>query len=214
MKRAWLLALLPVLVACASRPPPPDWQVNARDSLERYVKAYLGADARAEAAEFARARDQLERTGDSALVARAELTRCAVRVASLVFEPCVGFESLRTDAPAAERAYADYLEGRLAPTDADLLPPQHRASASTGSAAALRAMSDPLARLVAAGALFRAGRASPEVLEIASETASGQGWRRPLLAWLGVQAIRAEQAGALQEAQRLRRRMALVAGER
>ena len=39
-------------------------------------------------------------------------------------------------------------------------------------------------------------------------------WRRPLLAWLGVQAQRAEQAGATDEAQRLRRRMALAAGER
>jgi threonine/homoserine/homoserine lactone efflux protein len=33
-----------------------------------------------------------------------------------------------------------------------------------------------------------------------------------LLAWLGVQAMRAEQAGAVDEAQRLRRRMALVTG--
>jgi hypothetical protein len=49
---------------------------------------------------------------------------------------------------------------------------------------------------------------------LATETASAQGWRRPLLAWLGVQAARAEQAGAAEEAQRIRRRMALAAGER
>jgi len=60
--------------------------------------------------------------------------------------------------------------------------------------------------------LFRLGRASPEVQVLASDTASAQGWRRPLLAWLGVQAMRAEQAGAVDEAQRLRRRMALVTG--
>jgi hypothetical protein len=41
----------------------------------------------------------------------------------------------------------------------------------------------------------------------AVETASSQGWRRPLLAWLGVQALRAEQAGDTDEAKRLRRRM-------
>jgi hypothetical protein len=34
-----------------------------------------------------------------------------------------------------------------------------------------------------------------------------------LLAWLGVQARRAEQAGDAAEVQRLRRRIALVAGE-
>jgi hypothetical protein len=61
---------------------------------------------------------------------------------------------------------------------------------------------------------LRTGRATPELLVVASDTASAQGWRRPLLAWLGAQAVRAEQAGAVEEAQRLRRRMALVTGVR
>jgi hypothetical protein len=44
----------------------------------------------------------------------------------------------------------------------------------------------------------------------AVDTASAQGWRRPLLAWLNVQLQRAEKAGDAQEADRLRRRLALV----
>ena len=92
-----------------------------------------------------------------------------------------------------------------------LLPPQHRAVAGGGDTAAVKAIAEPLSRLIAAGVLLRSGRASPEVLQLAADTASAQGWRRPLLAWLGVQAQRAERAGAHDEAQRLRRRMALVA---
>jgi hypothetical protein len=204
-----------LLVGCGNKPRAPDWQMNAHDGLERYVKAYLGGKSRVEASEFERARDELESTGQPGLVARAELTRCAVRVASLVMDPCEGFERLRTDSPAAERAYADYLSGRIAPPDVPLLPAQHRAvAAGQGDAAAVQAIEDPLSRLVAAGVLFRTGRASPQVLAIAGDTASAQGWRRPLLAWLGVQAQRAEQAGAMEEAQRLRRRIALAAGER
>jgi hypothetical protein len=204
-----------MLAGCGNKPRAPDWQMNAHDGLERYVKAYLGGKARVESSEFERARDELESTGQPGLVARAELTRCALRVASLVMEPCEGFERLRADSPAAERAYADYLAGRIAPPDVPLLPPQHRAvAAGQGDAAAVQAIEDPLSRLVAAGVLFRTGRASPQVLAIAGDTASAQGWRRPLLAWLGVQAQRAEQAGATEEAQRLRRRMALAAGER
>ena len=204
-----------LLAGCGNKPRAPDWQMNAHDSLERYVTAYMTGNARVEAAEFERARNALSATGQAGLVARAELTRCAVRVASLAAEPCEGFEPLRADAPAAERAYADYLAGRIAPTDVPLLPAQHRAvAAGQGDAAALGAIEDPLSRLVAAGVLFRGGRASPPVLVLASDTASAQGWRRPLLAWLGVQAQRAEQAGATDEAQRLRRRMALVAGEK
>jgi hypothetical protein len=215
MKRACLAAAaLAVLAACGSKPRSPDWQINAHDTLERYVQAYMGGNARVQAAEFDRARSELASTGQPALVARAELTRCAAQVASLVLEPCEGFERLRRDAPAPERAYADYLAGRSAPPDVALLPPQHRAAAEAGGAAAVKAIEDPLSRLVAAGVLFRTGRATPEVLALAAETASAQGWRRPLLAWLGVQATRAEQAGAVEEAQRLRRRMALAAGEK
>jgi hypothetical protein len=214
MKRAILiLACAVALAGCASKPPTSDWQMNAHSSLERYMSSALTGNARVEAAEFERARTELASTGQPGLVARAELIRCAIRVASLGLEPCEGFERLRSDAPPAERAYADYLAGRILPPDIPLLPEPHRAAAAlSGDAASLKAIGDPLARLIAAGVLFRTGRASPEVLTIASDTASRQGWRRPLLAWLGVQAARAERAGAVEEAQRLRRRMDLVDG--
>ncbi|MDE2296820.1 MAG: hypothetical protein KGK18_01510, partial [Burkholderiales bacterium] len=78
--------------------------------------------------------------------------------------------------------------------------------------AALRGIGDPLSRLVAAGVLFEAGRADPQVIALAIDTASTQGWRRPLLAWLGVQLARAEKAGATDDAQRLRRRIERVQG--
>jgi hypothetical protein len=42
------------------------------------------------------------------------------------------------------------------------------------------------------------------------DTASSQGWSRPLLAWLQVQARHAESAGDAVEARRVRRRIELV----
>jgi len=142
---------------------------------------------------------------------------CAAQVASLVFGPCVGFEALRADAAVPERAYADYLSGRIAPADIALLPEPQRTVAAGGpndapDVSALSGMADPLSQLVAAGVLFEAGRADPQVIALAVDTASAQGWRRPLLAWLGVQLKRAEQAGAIDAAERLRRRIALVQG--
>lgn len=221
---SWIGVLSMTLPGCASGPPAPDWQVNARGALERAVAAYFDGNVRVEGAEFARARAEVGRTGQAALVARAELVRCASRVASLVVEACDAFEALRQDAPVPERAYADYLAGRfVGPTsetgpggaDPALLPPQHRAAATASAdaaGAALAAMDDPLARMVAAGVMWRTGRASPAVQAQAVDTASAQGWRRPLLAWLHVQARRAEQGGATDEAARLRRRIAWVAG--
>jgi len=199
------------LAACSSGPKAPDWQMEAKTAMERAVAAYLEGNSRVEAQEFARARSELSSTGRSDLMARAELLRCASRVASLVLEPCAGFEALRPDAPATERAYADYLAGQLQPQDMALLPAAQRAAAAAGAdAAALKAISDPLSQLVAAGVMFRAGRASPAVLQQAVDTASGQGWRRPLLAWLGVQLQLAEKGGDSEAAARLRRRIALT----
>lgn len=216
MRLAGLLVIAALALAgCASKPRPPDWEINAQSALERYTLAYMGGNDRVEASEFERARRELKSTGQPGLVARAELTRCALRLASLVATPCEGFERLRRDSPAAERAYADYIAGRIAPPDVALLPAQHRPVASgQEDAGVVKAIQDPVSRLIAAGVLFRTGRASPQVLAVAVDTASEQGWRRPLLAWLGVQAQRAERAGAVEEAQRLRRRMALVAAER
>ncbi len=211
MKALAVLAAVALLAACGSKPQAPDWQVAAHGALERYEQAWLAGDTRVADAEFARARRELSATGDAALVARAELTRCAVQVASLAVAPCAGFEPLRPDAPAAERAYAGYLAGER--VDADLLPAQHRAAARDGTAASVGAIGDPLARLVAAGVQVRAGRGTPDLLQLGADTAAERGWRRPLLAWLGAQLRVAEQGGQADRAAALRRRIALVAGQ-
>ena len=218
MRRLSSLVAVGLLVAaCASGPEPPDWQMNARQAIDAAVAAYLEGNARVEAAETERARSEIARTGQLDLLARAELMRCAARVASLVFEPCEGFEKVRLEAAPAERAYADYLAARVQPQDIALLPQPHRAvaDARTGAdaaAATLSGVEDPLSRLIAAGVLFASNRASPQTLQIAVDTASAQGWRRPLLAWLNVQLMRAEQAGEEPEAERLRRRIGVVQG--
>jgi hypothetical protein len=209
--RAAGAVLVMLLSACSSGPVVPDWKVSAKGAMERAVAAYLEGNVRVESAEFQKARQELSRTGRPEEIAKAELLRCASHVASLVFEPCTGFEPLRQDAPPPQRAYADYLAGRLQPQDAALLPPaQLAAAAPNADAAALKSVTDPLSQLVAAGVMFQGGRASPAVVTLAVDTASAQGWRRPLLAWLGVQAELAEKAGQAQDAARLRRRIELT----
>lgn len=207
-----LTAACALLAACAGGPPPPAWQSQAHGDLARYGEAWLAGQARAADAEFMRARRTLAATGEAALVARVELTRCALEVASLQFEGCPGFESLRADAPAAERAYAAFLAGE-AVSAADL-PPAYRAVAAGGTAADVAAIPDPLSRLVAAGVLVRRGAGSPQLLVLASDTASAQGWRRPLLAWLGAQAVLARARGDAPALAALQRRMDLVSGQR
>jgi hypothetical protein len=69
-----------------------------------------------------------------------------------------------------------------------------------------------LSRLVGLGVQFKTGRISPAGITQAVGIASAQGWRRPLLAWLGVQAKRAEDAGDSETAARIRRRIELISG--
>jgi hypothetical protein len=66
--------------------------------------------------------------------------------------------------------------------------------------------------LVAYGVQMRTTSIDPQSIANAVEISSSQGWRRPLLAWLGVQLKRAEQAGDSETAARLKRRMELVSG--
>ena len=202
------------LAACSSGPPVPDWKMNAQSSIERFESAYLNGNALVEQTEFQRARDQVGSTGKIELIARVELLRCATRVASLFLEDCTAFEALRADATPADRAYANYLAGKVQAADIAQLPEAQRAVAGASSdvaaASSMAAIKDPLSQLVAAGVLLRSDRATPALLDTAVATASDQGWRRPLLAWLGVQRLRAEQAGDAQEAERIKRRMDIV----
>jgi len=190
--KAWLPACVVFLSACASSPPPADWQLGSYAAASAFQQDYLGGDSKAADRDFARLKDEISATGRLDLLARAELLRCALRAASLDYGGCPGFEKLRADAGAEEIAYADFLAGRAA-----------RAAAE-----------EPLSRLVNLGVQFRSGKATPENVASAVDISSAQGWRRPLLAWLRVQEKRAEAAGDRAALETIRRRIALVLGER
>ncbi len=220
-----------LLAACGNTPPAPDWQGNAFGAVKSFTNAYLAGDSKVADFEFARARNEISATGRPELLARAELVRCAARVASLELDGCAATQLNAPDLAAPERAYALFLDsGRggalTTPTtpahsalDASqiaLLPEQHRAMFTSrddnARVATLRAMADPLARLVAAGVLFGQGQLPPAGVALAVDTASYQGWRRPLLAWLGVQLKLAQAAGDATAQARIQRRIDLALG--
>ncbi len=214
---AAVLGFIVLLSGCANKPLPPEWQSTALGSVKGFTSAYLDGKTSVASFEYNRARADIASTGRLDLIARAELVRCAVRVASLEFDNCEGVQTLDADTAAPERAYAQYLRagrGTLDSAQVALLPEQHRAIAATkdasASTAALTAITDPLARLIAAGVLFQAGDMSPAGVAVAVNTASDQGWRRPLLAWLGVQ-LKLMDSDAEGKA-RIQRRIDLILG--
>jgi hypothetical protein len=178
------------LAGCAGGSQPLDWQMSAAQALQSFQRHYFAGNAALAEAEFKSARAELARTGRADLIARAELVRCAVRAASLEFDGCPAFEALRYGARTEEAAYADYLSGKGS----------HRTT------------DEPLSRLVAFAVSLRNGAINPASIAAAVELASAQGWRRPLLAWLGVQEKRAADAGDSETAARIRRRIELISG--
>jgi hypothetical protein len=183
------LALIVVLAACGG-PQPLDWQAGASAALQAFQRHYFAGQTDLAEAQFRAARAELARTGRADLVARAELVRCAVRAAALEFDDCPRFEALRYGAGRDELAYADYLAGKGS----------HRAG------------DEPLSRLVAYAVQLKRGGIDPQGIARAVELASEQGWRRALLAWLGVQEKRASDAGDSETAARVRRRIELISG--
>lgn len=231
MKKSLLALCALLLGACASQPPPPDWQANAFAALNNYSSAYLEGNTRVADLEFARAKAEVSRTGRPDLMARLELVRCAAQVASLVLEPCTGYLALAPDAKPPEQAYAAFISGHWAGLDAKLLPvayqglvaqalshskpgPQVKASGMSlvnpDQPSQLTQIDDPLASLIAAGALLQKELLAPADIGIAVDLASKQGWRRPLLAWLGVQLKRSQTASNAAVAQQIQRRIDLV----
>jgi hypothetical protein len=184
------LALIALLAGACGGPQPLEWQASAAQALQAFQRHYFAGRTELAEAEFRSARAELARTGRVDLVARAELVRCAVRAAALEFDHCPGFEALRYGAGRDEIAYAAYLSGKGS----------HRAG------------EDPLSRLVAFAVSLKNQSISPAGIGAAVDIASEQGWRRALLAWLGVQEKRASDAGDSEAAARLRRRIELISG--
>lgn len=214
--RRWLFPLLmALLAACAGGPPAPDWQASAHQALAAHTAAYLSGRDRVAAQELSVARREAGRTGSAEPLARVELTACAARVASLDYTDCATAQPLLADAGTAARAYADYLAGRWEGLERDKLPPAQRGvPLATETSVLLAGIEEPLSRLVAAALLLKAGRLSPEGIDLAIETAAAQGWRRAVLAWLAFDRDRRLAAGDAAGAAERQRRIGYASGAR
>jgi len=203
------------LSGCGNQIPAPDWALSAEAAAQKASQAYLQGQQRVEALQWQKARDAVASTGQPAQAAKLELMRCAAQVASLDWNSCPAYEALAQDAGKPEQAYARYLQASAQAGDIELLPEAQRGVARQllgGGAAgtALAEIKDPLSRLVAAGVLLRGGAADPALLQQGVDTASAQGWRRPLMAWLLLQLKAAQQGGDAEQQAQLQRRLKLL----
>ena len=197
-----------LLAACTHQPPPPDWLLTARSAGEQHARFYLEGRDRLAQSQLQTARAAVSRTGNASAMARIELHACAARIASLQPPACPEFQPLADDAGQAENAYFRYLTGQLVEGDLALLPAAQQATWRNPSS--LSDITDPLSRLLAAAVLLHAGRLPPVAHQIAIDTASQQGWRRPLAHWLQLEEERLSRAGDVAAAAAMTRQRARV----
>ncbi|HWR75738.1 MAG TPA: hypothetical protein VN283_00840 [Thiobacillus sp.] len=215
MKSLLALASLIMLAACGSGgPPPPDWKTDAADLIERYQKhALLGENSLAERY-FQQAVAATGGGGRVAETARLWLVRCATRRAMLIDDACAEYAELaRIEPDAADQAYYQFVTLHWDGLNVAQLPTQHRdlVRAPAGKRhETLSRIADPLARLLDASLLVMRQDADAATLALATETASSQGWRQPLLTYLKLQEKQAAAQGNAAEQARLARRIQLV----
>jgi hypothetical protein len=219
----WVVAgVIAALTGCAGTPPPV-WQLDVRQAVEQATAATLAGLTRVANAQWQRALQAAAATGRADVLAHVTLSRCAVEQTALVWQGCPAAQPYLPDAGPALQAYAAWLVWPEAPSTTSTvaaLPPAHQPvaqrllqSTPPGELAlVLQSVPDPLARLVAGSIAWRAGRLDAAGVAVLVDTASAQGWRRPLAVWLGVQARLADAAGDAEAAARARRRLAWVLG--
>jgi hypothetical protein len=215
MKARAALASLVLLTACGSGgPPPPDWKTDSSDLIGLYQKhALLGENTLAERY-FRQAISATGGAGRVAETARLWLVRCATRRAMLIDDACAEYAELaRVEPNAADQAYYQFVTLRWEDLDVAQVPEQHRDLVRTPAATrheVLNRINDPLARLLDASLLVMRQEAGGTTLEVATETASSQGWRQPLLTYLKLQQEQAAAQGDAPRQARLARRIQLV----
>jgi hypothetical protein len=218
--KKWFCLLFPILLlaGCGAKPAPV-WIAAGHKQLETFKQDFLTGRASAiTEIHFRNAVEEIKKGGNVDLLGKTWLTRMALQVA--VREELEEGEYLKTEAAEAvpaNRNFYRFLKGDAAMVDVSLLPESYRpfwmafrSGDAAKAAVAITAIDDPLSRLIASGLAVRHRLENDAILQIAIETASRNGWKRALLAWLERLKSSREAAGDAEKASAIRSRIELM----
>jgi hypothetical protein len=192
MKKLLSLALALLICACGTVTPVPVWKEKAYTHLEDYKTSFLTGREESTEPHFVKARREMAAGNDLNILTVAYLTKYSLHTASLESFDSSEFAKLyRLEPNPADMAYCHFLKGNFSAVDAKVLPSRYagvlKAASSKDLIAAAReiaAIDDPLSRLIACGVWVRYLPSDEAILKMGIDTASANGWRRPLWAYL------------------------------
>ena len=192
MKKPLSFIIVLMICACGATTPIPVWKDNAYRQLDEYKTSFLTGKEASTEPHFIKARREIAAGNDLSLLTIAYLTKYALHTASLESFDASEFAKLyRLEANPSDMAYCHFLKGNLSAVDLKVLPSRYQGvmkavpgKDATLAAREIAAIDDPLSRLIACGVWVRYMPYDESILQIAIGTASTNGWRRPLWAYL------------------------------
>ncbi|MBP7017742.1 MAG: hypothetical protein KBB23_11265 [Smithella sp.] len=192
MKKLPFLIIVLLICACGGAGHIPVWKEKAYSQLDEYKTSFLTGREASTEPHFEKARKEIGAGNDLGLLTVAYLTKYALHTASLEPFDASEFAKLyRLEPHPADMAYCHFLKGNFSAVDTKELPARYAGvlKAASGKDAAtagreIAAIDDPLSRLIACGVWTRYLPADEAILKIGIDTASANGWRRPLWAYL------------------------------
>jgi len=191
---SFVLALLILFLGLSGCGPKtvPDWQNDSFKHMERFKKYFLTGDERRSELYFAKAVEEIKKSGNLDILAKAYLTKCAVSVAALEEINCDEFNVIEgIEGNRENNNFYTFLKGNFDNVAGELLPERYQKffkSIKTDTLEDLNGeitkIEDPLPRLIAVGLSVKHGRYNESTLKIALDVASAQGWKKVLLAYL------------------------------
>ncbi len=212
-----LLSFLLLLTGCGPKPIP--WLMEAHQRLEDFKVDFLtGRAPVVTEMHFRKAVEEIKKSGDLDLLGKAWLTRMALQAAVLEESEKGEYGKIDAASPSpANRNFYLFLTGKLGKVDDALLPRQYRPflkalqnEDTVVIVRRIREIGDPLSRLIAAGLVVRSGPENESLLQDAVETASQNGWKRALIAWLERLSRFYEKSGEVAKAATVRQRLDLI----
>jgi hypothetical protein len=192
MKKYLIIFMLLFICACSSSQPIPQWKDTASRQLENYKTNFLTDKEDADEPHFIKARNAIASNNDLQMLAKAYLIKYALHTA--VLEDFDDSDFLRIDKlepNAANRAYYDLLKGNISQLNEAKLKPVYqkllrlmRDKNLSVAAREISSIDDPLSRLIACGIWVKYMPYNEDVIKLAINTASQDGWKKPLWAYL------------------------------
>jgi hypothetical protein len=192
MKRLLFLFAFSILFSGCGGKPVPEWENASFNQLESYKKDYLTGKTGIAELHFSKSIEEIKKSGDLKVMAMAYLTKYAINVAVLEdFDDRDYLQIEDAQHDPENKNFYNFLKGAFDQVDENLLPGEYR-----GFLKAFRhgkegnmerefaGIEDPLSKLIAAGLLARQHRCPEMILKAAADTASENGWKKALVAYL------------------------------